>query len=121
MPNGCRDVYCQYKLPYPTQTFTTPKKLGTSRDFEFKYLQRHNYDYTSETLLNFLLESSICVKVYGYTEGGIKLVQKQKAAESPKIEQKVQVAPKLEEKPPVKVEEQKKEEPKKDEQKKRRS
>eukprot|EP01022_Parablepharisma_sp_SALTPOND_P026598 TRINITY_DN64469_c3_g1_i1.p1 TRINITY_DN64469_c3_g1~~TRINITY_DN64469_c3_g1_i1.p1 ORF type:complete len:908 (+),score=152.19 TRINITY_DN64469_c3_g1_i1:1717-4440(+) len=68
LPKGYQDIFCQYKLPYPTQTFTTQKALGASRDPEFKFSQRHSYDYVTETLLDFLQESAICIKVYGYSE-----------------------------------------------------
>ena len=83
LPKGCRDVFCQYKFPYPTQTFTTPKVVGGHGSAEFNYKQRHSYDYVSQTLLDFLLESSICIKLYGYTEGALR-AQKTMAEEAKK-------------------------------------
>jgi hypothetical protein len=73
LPPGCSNVYCQYRLPYPTTQYTTRKVEGGTRDITFNYTQEHTYDYVSETLLNFLLESAICFKIYGNTESGPKL------------------------------------------------
>ncbi len=67
LPKGYHDIFCQYRLPYPTQTFLTKRIPGPITGPEFNFEQRHSYDYVTETLLNFLLESALSVKVYGYT------------------------------------------------------
>jgi len=82
--NKYRDVFCEYKLPYPTQVFTTQKTSETATKHELNYKHFHSYDSADKELIDFLSESAISIKAYGYPMKPEKPVKKKSHNETKK-------------------------------------
>eukprot|EP00826_Nyctotherus_ovalis_P001442 TRINITY_DN10226_c0_g2_i4.p1 TRINITY_DN10226_c0_g2~~TRINITY_DN10226_c0_g2_i4.p1 ORF type:complete len:833 (+),score=293.22 TRINITY_DN10226_c0_g2_i4:139-2637(+) len=65
--NKYKDVFCEYKLPFPTEVFTTEHIAGPTTNPKFNYEHFHSYDAADRELLDFLSESAISIKAYGYS------------------------------------------------------
>jgi len=88
LPKGYGNFFCSYKLPYPTTNFATEKVTEGHGNPVWNFSQKHSYDFVTETLLNFLLESSISVKVYGHSEAVKKLAAAPKKVEAKELPKK---------------------------------
>ncbi|CAD8078169.1 unnamed protein product [Paramecium primaurelia] len=77
--NLCKDTYVEYSIQVEEkkkESFKTKTLTGAHPNPIYNYDQQHTFDQLSEAQLNYLINGTICFKVYGYDENKNKDVKK---------------------------------------------
>ena len=64
----CKDVMCEYSFYLDEQKYTTTKVLGKNSSPLFDYRKHHIMEYCSENFVNYLLNDTICFKLFAYPD-----------------------------------------------------
>jgi hypothetical protein len=65
----CKDVYCEYSFYLNDEIkFQTIKVEGKNRDPVFDYKKHHTVDICTEPFIQYLLNDSLCFKLFGFPE-----------------------------------------------------
>ena len=64
----CKDPFCEYTFFLSEERFSTPSVPGKIRSPEFKFRYHHTIEPVTDTLLNYLLKDSLCIKIYAFPD-----------------------------------------------------
>lgn len=63
--NFCRDVYCEYKFYLDDTVYKTDVIEGKNTDPTFQYINQHNVECVTQSLLDYVANEKMQIKMYG--------------------------------------------------------